>query len=333
MKGERDRPYRRPTSILAVVLPAILLAAAVVLVFSRLQHPTAVYPLWRPWAEVGALACGMTAVMVSGGIDLSVGAMIALCGVVLGLSWQRLGWPVALASGAAVLTGALAGAVNGSLIALGIAPLVATLATMAFYSGLALALSRGERITGFPEGFARLGQGDLLGLPCQLWLLLGTALAWGMLLHLTRFGRTLYAVGDNRTAAEFAALPVRRRLWRLYALNGLLAGIVAVSYTARGGAAVPNAAAGLELPVIAAVVLGGTRVTGGAGGIARTLLGVAILAHLEIGLRLLGNMVVRIPGTAWTLVLNANSRLVVMGVLLVAVAVVNERLANPRQGR
>jgi ribose/xylose/arabinose/galactoside ABC-type transport system permease subunit len=309
----------------------MLLLGALALVFSRLRHPSAVLPLWRPWAEVGALACGMTAVIVSGGIDLSVGSLIALCGVVLGTSWARLGVPMAVACGAAVLTGLLGGALNGALVAVGIAPLVATLATMAFYSGLAMALSGGERIAGFPEGFTRLGQGDLLGVPGPLWLLLGAWLFWASVLHLSRFGRSLHAIGDNRLAAEFAAVPVRRRLGRLYAFNGLLAGVVALSYTARGGAAAPNAGSGLELQVIACVVLGGTRVTGGAGGIGRTLVGVAILAHLEIGLRLLGNVSVHVPGTGLDLVLNANGRLVVIGILFVGVAVLNERLAGPRQ--
>jgi ribose/xylose/arabinose/galactoside ABC-type transport system permease subunit len=141
-------------------------------------------------------------------------------------------------------------------------------------------------------------------------------------------GRALYAIGDNRTAAEFAARPVRRQLWRLYALNGVLAGLVALSYTSRGGAAVPNAGQGLELQVIAAVVLGGTRANGGAGGIGRTLLGVAVLAHLEIGLRLLGNVALHLPGTRLAQILGANGRLIVIGILFIAVAVLNERLAG-----
>jgi ribose/xylose/arabinose/galactoside ABC-type transport system permease subunit len=317
---------------IASVVPVLLLATALLLVFSRLKHPVYILQLWRPWAETGALACGMTAVIVSGGIDLSVGAVIALCGVVLGLVWQRLGWPIGLASAAAVLAGAMAGTLNGTLVALGIAPLVATLATMACFSGLALALAGGESITGFPASFTRLGHGDLFGVPGQLWLLGAAALFWGVLLRHSRMGRALYAIGDNRTAAEFAALPVRRRLWRLYALNGLLAGLVALSYTSRGGAADPDAGQGLELQVIAAVVLGGTRPTGGAGGIVRTLLGVAVLAHLEIGLGLLDNVALHIPGTQLAIVLNANARLIVVGILFIAVAVVNERLAgSPRR--
>jgi rhamnose transport system permease protein len=312
----------------SAALSALLLGVALALVFSRLRHPALVLPLWRQWAEIGALACGMTAVIVSGGIDLSVGALIALCSVVLGLTWQRLGWPIELACIGSVAVGAAVGALNGALVNLGIAPLVATLATMAGSSGLALALSGGARFTGFPDRYIALGQGDFLGLPSQLWLLLVSAVFWGVLLHGTRMGRTLYAIGDNAVAAEFAALPVRRRLGRIYMLNGLMAGFVAVVYTSRAGAAVPGAGQGVELQVIAAVVLGGTRVSGGSGGIARTLLGTAILAHLEMGLRLLGNAAIPVPGTQFAIVLNANGRLIVIGILFIALAVLNERLTG-----
>jgi ribose/xylose/arabinose/galactoside ABC-type transport system permease subunit len=329
--GAQTARHRDAGQVLSALLPTFLLAAALLLVFSRLRHPAAVLELWRPWAETGALACGMTAVIVTGGIDLSVGALTGLCGVVLGLTRERLGWPIELACAAAVLAGAAAGTLNGALVALGIAPLVATLATMACFSGLALALSGGEPITGFPASFTRMGQGNLFGVPCQLWLLAVSALFWGVLLHHSRMGRALYAIGDNRTAAVFAALPVRRRLWQLYALNGLLVGLIALSYTSRSGAAVPNAGQGLELQVIAAVVLGGARPNGGAGGIVRTLLGVAVLAHLEIGLRLLGNIALHVPGTRLTIVLNTNGRFIVIGTLFIAVAVLNERVARSRR--
>jgi rhamnose transport system permease protein len=322
MSGGRRR------AALAMLLPWALLAAALALVFGQLRHPAAVLPLWRPWAEVGVLACGMTAIILTGGIDLSVGSTVALCGVALGALWRDRGWPIGWASAAAVAIGLLAGMLNGTLVAMGLAPLVATLATMALDAGLAMAISGGGRVAGFPEGFARLGQGEVAGLPGQLALLLVVAALAGLFVHRTRFGRYLYAIGDNRTAATFAAVPVRRLEWTLFAANGLLAGLVAVSYTARSGAAVPTAGTGLELQVIACVVLGGTRITGGAGGIGRTLLGLAILAHLEIGLRLLGSLRLRVPwgDAAWSL--NANGRLVLIGALLVAVAVLNERLAG-----
>jgi rhamnose transport system permease protein len=312
----------------AALVPWVLLLFACLIVFSRLRHPSAVLPLWRPWAEVGVLACGMTAIVLTGGIDLSVGSTIALGSVVLGLLWKQYGWPIELAAAAAVGVGLLAGAFNGTLIQLGIAPLVATLATMATYSGLALALSGGQRIAGLPEGFAWLGQGSAWGFPTQLWLFLLTWVLFAVFILHTRFGRYLYAIGENRTAAELAAVPVKRLEWGLYALSGLLAGIISVFVTARGGAAVPNAGSGLELQVIACVVLGGTRVTGGAGGPGRTLLGLAVLAHLEIGLRLLGASRLPIPGTHLFLTLSAHTRLVIIGLLLIAVAVLNERLGK-----
>lgn len=323
----------RVRSIAAASLPWFLLMASLALAFGRARQPSAIVASWRPWAEIGALACGMTAVIVSGGIDLSVGSLTALCGVVLGLTWSRLGWPIPLACGASVLAGALGGALNGVLVALGIAPSMATLATMACFSGLALALRGGVRsIDGFPGDFTRLGRGDFLGVPGPFWLLLGVASMATLLLHMTRFGRSLYAIGDNRTAAEFAAVPVRRRLWWLFTLNGLLAGLVAVSMTASGGTSIDDAGAELELPLlsIAAVVLGGTRVNGGAGGIGRTLIGVATLAHFGIGLRTLGDVAVRLPGTGMNLALDDGGRLVLLGLAIVAVAVLNERLADPR---
>jgi ribose/xylose/arabinose/galactoside ABC-type transport system permease subunit len=149
-----------------------------------------------------------------------------------------------------------------------------------------------------------------------------------VVVHFTRFGRYLYAIGDNRTAAALAGVPVAQVEWWLYALNGLLAGLVGLLYAARGGASVPNAGAGLELQVIACVVLGGTRVTGGAGGPGLSMLGLAILSNLEIGLRLVRRLAIPIPGTHLTWELSANGRLVVIGLLLIAMAAFNERASQ-----
>lgn len=314
------------------LVPWGLLLLAVCLVFTRLPNPKSILALWRPWAEVGILALGMTAVMLTGGIDLSVGSIVTLAGMSLGLLQQRAGWPLPAAALAAVVVGTVAGGINGLLVALGIVPLLATLMTMAVYAGLAMALSEGARITGFPPAFAQLGQGDLAGVPNQLLLLLVICLGLGLVVHGTRFGRSLFVIGDNRLAAEFAAVPVRKVEWQLYLLNGFLAGLVAVWFTARRGAAVADAGVGLELQTIACVVLGGTRVTGGSGSIGRTLLGLGVLANLEIGLRLWGNQVLTLPGTSLSLSLNANTRLIVVGILLVTVAAFNERCApNDRE--
>ncbi|HEV3167639.1 MAG TPA: ABC transporter permease [Isosphaeraceae bacterium] len=330
MSPTSANPWEGPRirAVVATLLPWILLIGASWLAFSRLRQPSAMLQLWRSWAEVGVLACGMTAIILTGGIDLSVGSIIALCGVVLGVLWHGLGWPIGPAAAGAMAVGLLAGAINGTLVLIGISPLVATLATMASYEGLAMAISRGARVAGLPASFTALGQGAWLGLPNQLWLLVIVFAVAAIVVHHTRFGRYLYAIGDNRTAAELAAVPVGWLEWSLYCTSGVLAGTVALIYTARAGAAVPNAGLGLELQVIACVVLGGTRVTGGAGGIGRTLLGLAILAHLEIGLRLLRSVHIPVPGTSLSWQLNANGRLVVIGLLLIAVAVLNERLAS-----
>lgn len=305
--------------------PWLLLAVSVALVAVQLKRPEALWDLYRPWAEIGALAALMTAVILTGGIDLSIGSTLALSGVVLGLLWNDAGWPIWAASSAAVVTGAVAGAINGLLIVRGIAPLVATLATMACYSGLAMALSEGRRITGLPADFCRLGQGFWCGLPGQFWLFAAALATAGVAVHRTPWGRALFAVGDNRLAAKFAAIPVARVEFLLYAASGWIAGATAVFYTARGGAAVPDAGAGLELKAIACVVLGGTRVTGGFGSVARTALGLAIMAHLDLGLQLLGARRFAIPFSDATWQVNANARQMLMGALVIALAIWNQR--------
>lgn len=307
-----------------------LLIVAVALVGSQTSRPAALLNMWRPWGEIGALAAVMTAIVLSGGIDLSVGSIIALCSVSFGLVWQS-GWSLQWSAAAAVAVGFAAGAFNGTLVTLGIAPLVATLATMAFYAGLAMAISQGERIAGLPESFTSWGQDSWLGVPNQLSLFLAVWLAAWIVVHHTRYGRYLYAIGENRLAAEFAAVPVKPVEWTLYAANGTIAGLVALVYTARGGAAVPNAGAGIELQTIACVVLGGTRVTGGSGGLGRTLLGVAIMSLLDIGLQFISRKIY-VPWSDVPWQLNANTRLLLVGMLVIGVAIWNERTSSAHDG-
>jgi ribose/xylose/arabinose/galactoside ABC-type transport system permease subunit len=201
---------------------------------------------------------------------------------------------------------------------------------MAFYAGGALAISGGTRVAGLPQGFTAIGQDRWLGVPSQVWGMLALFAMYALFVHRTRSGRYLYAIGDNPTAARFAALPVRRLLWSIYTASGCVAGIVGVAYTARGGAAVPNAGLGRELEAIACVVLGGTLVTGGMGGIGRTLLGVVVLAHMDIALQLAGSLNIRAPWMAGPWQPSADSRQIILGVLVIAMAVWNERLARRR---
>lgn len=295
------------------LLPWLLLCVALLMVFSQVQNPRSLINVGVPWARVGALAIVMTAIILTGGIDLSVASIVSLSSMVMGVLWRN-GWSVPSAAIMALVTGIIAGGFNGTLVVVGLPPLVATLATMAFYSGLALMISGAERITGFPEsGLVRIA-----GLPTEYWILAGTFVTALFVIHFTRFGRWCYALGDNPLAARFAAVPVHRTHWFLYAASGLVAGLLAVIYTMRDGA-IPNVHRGIELNAIACVVVGGTLITGGRGGIPLTMLGLVIIANVDIGLSFMSSRVEFFKGEA---------RLVVVGVLLIAIAVWNEWTAR-----
>src|SRR5690606_487302 len=186
----------------------------------------------------------MTFIIATAGIDLSVGSMVAMCGVVLGVLYRDAQWPLALAALGAVLTGLGAGAFNGAVSSyLRIPPLVVTLATLALYSGVAMGLSRGAPITGFPEGFLSIAQGDLFSfdagpagqvhVPRSLpALFVAVAVGW-LLLRRSWVGRFTECIGENETAAEFSAIDVRRLKMALYAASGLVCGIGSLFYTAQ----------------------------------------------------------------------------------------------------
>jgi rhamnose transport system permease protein len=304
---------------LARLLPWSLLALALILVFSQVQRPSLLMSVWVPWAEVGCLAIAMTPIILVGGIDLSVGSMVALCGVVAGVLHHQFDWSIQAAACAALFAGFAAGGANGLLVVAGMPPLVATLATMAFYRGLAMTFSSAERFAGFPDGF--LSWSTVFGVPAQFWLLGLTFLIAVTVVHGTRFGRWCYAIGDNRLAARFAAVPDKRVDGCLYAASGLVAALVAVLNMMRHNVAIPDAHMGVELQAIACVVVGGTLITGGRGSVPRTLLGVAVISNLDIALQFLSTSV---P------LLTTESRLVVIGILLITVAIWGERMEGIR---
>ncbi|MFO0791606.1 MAG: ABC transporter permease [Pirellulales bacterium] len=223
------------------------------------------------------VALPMAMIVITAGIDLSVGSMVGLAAVVLGLAFQATG-SMALGAVAAVVTGVVAGLFNGLLIARGsIHPLIATLATMAVYRGFALALTKGVTISGFPASFAALVQRDMAFLPLPIWLIVIASIAAALFLGRTAYGRFLYAIGHNETAALFSGIPVARIKLVLYTLSGLAAGIGAVLLASRYGQVKADFATGLELEVITAVVLGGVSIFGGRGNIAGVILGLALL--------------------------------------------------------
>jgi ribose/xylose/arabinose/galactoside ABC-type transport system permease subunit/ABC-type sugar transport system substrate-binding protein len=244
----------------------------------------------RLCAEIGVLAFGLTPVIKTGGIDLSVGSMMGLAAVTFGGLWAH-GLPIALALAATLAVGAAGGALHGWLITrLRVPPLIVTLGTFSLYRGLAEAMTGGYMsYTGFPEPFLALGQGYLGGLvPTQLPVLIGVFIALWLLLHRSVMGRGVTAVGFNAAGARFAGVPVRTILVQVYVACGLCAALAGIIFVAHIGEAKADAGLGYELLAIAAVVLGGTSIAGGRGTLHGTLLGLLCLVVLQDGLRLSG---------------------------------------------
>ncbi len=239
--------------------------------------------------EIGLLALVMTPVILTGGIDLSVGSLLALCAVCFGKLWRDAGlnWPWAAAITLAL--GAGAGGVNALLITrLRLPPLIVTLGSFSLFRGLAEAITGGvDNFTGFPKDFLAFGQGYYGGVvPAQVPIFAFVAVGVWLLVHRTTFGRSFRAIGFAPDGARYAGLPVDRRLAMAYVLSGVVAALAALIYVARVGQAKADAGSGYELLAITAVVLGGTSIFGGIGSIAGTLLGVAALAVLKNGLQL-----------------------------------------------
>ncbi len=227
--------------------------------------------------ELALCALPMTLIIITGGIDLSVGATMALSGVVLGLLFESGANPYNAAA-AALAVGAACGALNGWFVTVvRVHPLIVTLATLAAYRGVAEGISLARSISGFPDSFAALGTGALAGFPVPSLVFLTLALAAGVVLARTPLGLSLYAVGHNETAARFSGIRVDRIKLLLYTCSGLIAALAAVIYVARRNTAKADIGSGLELDVITAVVLGGTSIFGGSGRIAGTVLGVALI--------------------------------------------------------
>ncbi|MBV8215484.1 MAG: hypothetical protein JOZ08_19910 [Verrucomicrobia bacterium] len=243
----------------------------------------------RFMTEVALLAVPMTFIIILGGIDLSVGSMLALSAIALGFSWQSFGFPLWLAVIVGIVAGSLAGLLNGlAIVYLRVPPLIVTLATLAIYRGLSLGISESRSVNGFPDTFAFFGSGEILGLPVQLYLLIVVLIISAVALAATPLGRSIYAIGNNETAARFAGIPVNRIKLFAYSFSGFMAGIAGFIYTSRVTSTRADAATGMELDVIAAVVFGGTSIVGGRGTIVGTALGVITIEFLRNGLQLSG---------------------------------------------
>ena len=247
------------------------------------------FEIARLSVELGLLAIALTPVIVTGGIDLSVGSMMGLAAVVFGLLWHDAQVPLVVAALLTLLLGAGGGALNAWLIArAGVPPLIVTLGSLALFRGVAEGLTEASvSYSGFPAGFLYLGQGYVFGfIPTQVLLLIVVAASYAILLHRSMIGRAWYAIGFNAPAARYAAIPVARRVALAYVLSGFIASLAAIVYAAHLGQARSDAGTGYELSAITAVLLGGASVAGGRGTVWGSLLGLFILAVLQNGLQL-----------------------------------------------
>ncbi len=241
----------------------------------------------RQVSIVGVLATGMTFVILTRGIDLSVGSLLGVAVVLFAGSMDSRGTAVALPLGLGAA--ALAGLVNGIGIAYaGLPAFIMTLGMLSFARGLAFIYTGGTPIPILNEDFYVLGNGYLLGVPIPALVLLVALIVSGFLLGLTPFGRSVYAIGSNEEAARLSGVPVRLYKTIVYAISGLMSGLAGLLYTSQLSIGTPIAGQGYELDAIAAVVVGGTSLFGGKGSVAGTFLGTLIIGVLANILNLTG---------------------------------------------
>jgi ribose transport system permease protein len=286
--------FARFRSLLALALMVLALS----LLSDRFLTPDNGWNILRQISVNLCLSIGMTLVILSGGIDLSVGAILALAGAVAaGLLKNGLAVPgtdlllqftVSGAILAGLVVGGVAGWANGFAITrFSLPPFVATLGMFSIARGLTMLWTGGFPITGLGDGFGHLGTGTFIGMPMPVWIMLALTAVFVVVTRRTRFGRHLYAVGGNERAARLTGLNVGRIKLAVYTLAGALAGVAGLIVTARLDSAQPNAGLGYELDSIAAVVIGGTSLAGGRGSVTGTVLGCLIIGVVIKGLVIL----------------------------------------------
>lgn len=237
-------------------------------------------------AVIGMIAIFSTMLMIGGGLDLSVGAVTALVGVVVASTQTQFGVWGAAAFG--LLIGLIVGILNGVLVTrVGINPLITTLGMLSTVRGLAFVFSGGLSIPMLDKDFAQLGRGNIAGVPTIIIAVVIMFIIGVIVMHFTTYGRAMYAIGGNSRASHLAGLPVKRYQMIAYILSGVSAAVAGLFLTSRLGVGAPQASTGLELKVVAAIILGGTSLTGGKGNLFGTLLGVLILGTLDNAMTLL----------------------------------------------
>lgn len=273
-----------------IIIAFVVLCAALAISNEYFFTTKNILNVLRQTSINGILALGMTLVILTRGIDLSVGSVLALSGIVtasLVHGPDPMAAPLAVSAGLGV--GIACGAVNGVVIArLGVPPFVATLGMLSVARGLTYIYSDGMPIAGLSPSFLWLGQGQVLGVPVPVYFFAGTFILLWILLNKTTFGRYIYAVGGSEKSAKTAGIGTRKVIVSAYALAGMLAGLGGLILTARTTTGLPQAGVSYELDAIAAVVIGGTSLSGGIGTVRGTLFGALIIGVINNGLDLMG---------------------------------------------
>jgi putative xylitol transport system permease protein len=271
---------------------AVLIVLCIVLSFSNPYFLTLgnIADILRQTAINGILAVGMTYVVLTAGIDLSVGSILALAGIISG-SLVTGGHPhsAIVGIGAGLAVGAAVGAVNGLLVArLSIPPFVATLGMLSAARGLTFIYNDGMPVTDLPDSYLWIGTGAIAGVPVPVIVFALVVAVFWFILRYTTYGRYIYAVGGNAKSAKTSGISTRKIIFSVYALGGLLAGLAGIILAARTTSALPQAGMSYELDAIAAVVIGGTSLTGGSGSLGGTVVGALLIGVINNGLNLLG---------------------------------------------
>jgi ribose transport system permease protein len=269
-------------------LTLIVLFVALAIASPHFLTSTNLSSVVRQTAVINIMALGMTLIIVTGGIDLSVGAILAMGGL-LGTMAMAAGQPILVGVLVGILTGMACGFINGFLTTrLKINPFIVTLGTLGIIRGTALIISNGLPVHDIPPAFSFLGEGIVLGVPFVLWLLIICAIAVHILMQHTKLGRYAFAIGSNPDAAYYAGIPVGFHTTAVYAIGGMLTGLSGMIEASRLMTGQPTAGQGYELQAIAAVVIGGGSLRGGEGSVIGTLVGAFIMGLLANGSDLLG---------------------------------------------
>jgi len=261
----------------------------------RFAAPDNLFNVARQYSELAVVSVGLTMVIITGGIDISIGSIVGLSSILVGVLCGRMGLNIWPACAAALLAGLACGAINGLVITkLRIQPIVTTLAMLSAARGLAFVLSEARSLSGFPDSFIALGQlaiGPIPGLgyiPLAVVIALSLIILGIVVLRGTAFGRSIYAVGSSEEAARLSGINVFWVKMFTYSFTGLLAGLGGIMMAARLASSIPDAGTGFEFEAITAVVMGGSSLKGGEGNIVGTIIGVAVMGILRNGLNLIG---------------------------------------------